>query len=89
MSRELDVVLADLQAVQKQVAEYIASQTDVGRKQKAEDLMEAAHHEIFLFELLFLRMFFKWSLSTQRMLNTHTAGKWTLSVGWSMLYAPN
>ena len=47
MSRELNAVLANLQAVQKHVPEYITSRTGAGRKRKAEDLLEAVSHEIF------------------------------------------
>ena len=54
MSRELDAVLANLQAMQKHVPQYIASQTDTGRKHKAEDLLEAVRHEIFSVSAAFL-----------------------------------
>ena len=47
MSKDLDDVLSYLRAVQRHVLEYIASHIDVGRKQKAEDLLEVVRHEIF------------------------------------------
>ena len=47
MFGELDVVVANLQALQKHATQYIALQTDAGCKQKAEDLLEVERNEIF------------------------------------------
>ena len=73
MSRELDAVPANLQAVQKHVLEYIASQSDAGRKREAEDLLEAVCHEIFSVLAAFFGFFFKLFVSLQRMLSIDTA----------------
>ena len=57
MSRELNAMLANLEAVQKHVLEYIASQTDTGCKQKAEDLLEVVRHEVFVSAAFFADVF--------------------------------